>query len=58
MNNAIESRMLLGTPGAECLLGNGDLLFRGIGQPTRLQSAHLPADQRREAFSHEFLHSR
>ena len=32
MQKAIESRMLLETTGADKLLGNGDLLFRGIGR--------------------------
>jgi DNA segregation ATPase FtsK/SpoIIIE, S-DNA-T family len=33
-----ESRMLLGQPGAENLLGKGDLLFRDVGDPVRLQA--------------------
>jgi S-DNA-T family DNA segregation ATPase FtsK/SpoIIIE len=33
-----ESRMLLGHAGAENLLGKGDLLFRDIGDPVRLQA--------------------
>ena len=37
MERAIESRMLLGIPGAETLLGYGDLLFKDIGDPVRLQ---------------------
>ena len=37
MECAIESRMLLGIPGAETLLGYGDLLFKDIGDPVRLQ---------------------
>jgi len=34
----IESNMLLDTPEAKSLLGNGDLLFKCIGDPVRLQS--------------------
>jgi DNA segregation ATPase FtsK/SpoIIIE-like protein len=33
-----ESKMLLGQAGAENLLGKGDLLFRDIGDPIRLQA--------------------
>ncbi|MBN2032073.1 MAG: DNA translocase FtsK [Deltaproteobacteria bacterium] len=36
-----ESRMLLGYPGAENLLGKGDLLFRDVGDPVRLQAPLL-----------------
>lgn len=35
--NAIEAR-ILETPGAELLLGNGDLFFKSIGEPVRLQA--------------------
>jgi hypothetical protein len=34
--SAIESR-IVEVPGAELLLGNGDLLFKSIGPPIRLQ---------------------
>ncbi|MFN6202524.1 MAG: FtsK/SpoIIIE domain-containing protein, partial [Acidobacteriota bacterium] len=37
MNKAIESKIVLNQPGAETLLGDGDLLFRDIGELTRLQ---------------------
>ncbi|MGH8551887.1 MAG: FtsK/SpoIIIE domain-containing protein [Methylococcales bacterium] len=33
----IESRLILGGPGAETLLGQGDLLYRDIGDRVRLQ---------------------
>ncbi|MBN1105927.1 MAG: hypothetical protein JXL84_21130 [Deltaproteobacteria bacterium] len=33
-----ESKMLLGQTGAENLLGKGDLLFRDVGDPLRLQA--------------------
>jgi DNA segregation ATPase FtsK/SpoIIIE, S-DNA-T family len=36
-----ESKMLLGQTGAENLLGKGDLLFRDIGEPIRLQAPLL-----------------
>lgn len=38
----IEAR-ILEAPGAELLLGNGDLLFKSIGPPARLQGVYLPA---------------
>jgi hypothetical protein len=34
---AIESRIILDETGAETLLGRGDLLFRDVGSPVRLQ---------------------
>lgn len=34
-----ESKMLLGQTGAENLLGKGDLLFKDVGDPVRLQAA-------------------
>jgi len=40
--SAVEAR-ILEAPGAELLLGNGDLLFKSIGPPTRLQGIYLPA---------------
>ena len=43
--------MLLGEPGAENLLGNGDLLFKDIGPPKRLQAAYLPPEERDRIFS-------
>jgi len=36
-----ESRMLLGQAGAENLLGKGDLLYRDVGDPIRLQAPLL-----------------
>jgi hypothetical protein len=62
MEKAIESKMLLGVPGAETLLGYGDLLFKDIGDPVRLQSAHLPPEEREALlFGHRtagHIHSR
>lgn len=49
-SKAIESQMLLGEKGAERLLGAGDLLFRDIGTPRRLQAPFLPADERAAIF--------
>ncbi|MCA1602030.1 MAG: PD-(D/E)XK nuclease family protein [Acidobacteria bacterium] len=51
MQKAIDSRMLLETSGAEKLLGNGDLLFRDIGPPRRLQGLRVPPEVRAELFS-------
>ncbi|MBO0724456.1 MAG: hypothetical protein J2P52_02560 [Blastocatellia bacterium] len=41
----IESQMLLGEAGAEALLGKGDLLYKCIGDPARLQSPYLPEEE-------------
>lgn len=38
MEKAIESKLLLNQPGAETLLGDGDLLFRDGGESIRLQA--------------------
>lgn len=46
MSRSVESRMLLGEGGAETLLGRGDLLFKDIGEPVRLQAALLEEEQR------------
>jgi hypothetical protein len=46
--SATQSRMMLEEAGAEALLGHGDLLFRTIGDPVRLQ-APLLADVERIA---------
>jgi DNA segregation ATPase FtsK/SpoIIIE-like protein len=48
--NAIDSRMVLGTSGAEALTGNGDLLYKDIGDPVRLQAPYLPPEERAQAF--------
>ena len=50
MSKNIESRMILGTAGAENLLGNGDLFFRDIGDPKRLQAPLLEAGERAAIF--------
>jgi len=51
MNKPIESNMLLNQKGAENLLGAGDLLFRNIGDPLRLQAPFLPPEERKILFS-------
>jgi S-DNA-T family DNA segregation ATPase FtsK/SpoIIIE len=50
VNSPIESRMLLDRAGAEELLGDGDLLFKDIGEPVRLQAPFLSAEERRRIF--------
>ncbi|MFN0086243.1 MAG: FtsK/SpoIIIE domain-containing protein [Blastocatellia bacterium] len=50
MQKAMESKMLLNSDGAENLLGRGDLLYKCIGAPIRLQSPYLPADEMAEVF--------
>ena len=50
VNNPIESRMLLDSAGAEELLGDGDLLFKDIGEPIRLQAPLLSPDERHHLF--------
>jgi hypothetical protein len=50
MGKDIESRLLLGRNGAENLMGNGDLLFKDIGEPVRLQAPLLPKEERETLF--------
>jgi len=50
VTSRIESHMLLNRAGAEDLLGNGDLLFKDIGEPIRLQGLYLPPEERRRIF--------
>ena len=50
VTSRIESHMLLNRAGAEDLLGNGDLLFKDIGEPVRLQGLYLPLEERRRIF--------
>jgi DNA segregation ATPase FtsK/SpoIIIE, S-DNA-T family len=50
VTSPIESKMLLDRRGAEDLLGNGDLLFKDIGEPVRLQGLYLAPDERRAIF--------
>jgi S-DNA-T family DNA segregation ATPase FtsK/SpoIIIE len=43
----IDSRTILDTPGAESLLGRGDMLFQGadMSKPERMQAANIPEDE-------------
>ena len=41
----IDSRLVLGEPGAEKLLGKGDLLYKDIGAPVRLQGLLVTRDE-------------
>ncbi|MCI0338099.1 MAG: hypothetical protein L0226_11010 [Acidobacteria bacterium] len=50
MQRAIESKMLLNYSGAETLLGRGDLLFKDVGEPVRLQGAYLSPEEARRVF--------
>jgi len=50
VNSPIESRMLLDRAGAEELLGEGDLLFKDIGEPVRLQAPLLAPEERHRIF--------
>lgn len=47
----IASRILLGDSSAESLLGKGDLLYKCIGDPVRLQSPYLPAEELKRVFA-------
>jgi DNA segregation ATPase FtsK/SpoIIIE-like protein len=44
----LESRVAMDQGGAESLLGNGDLYYKCIGSPTRLQGLWLTADEEHE----------
>ncbi|MCI0349241.1 MAG: hypothetical protein L0Z53_07445, partial [Acidobacteriales bacterium] len=48
--DAINSRIFLGEAGAESLLGKGDLLYKCIGDPVRLQSPYLPPEELEQVF--------
>lgn len=48
--DAINSRIFLGEAGAESLLGKGDLLYKCIGDPVRLQSPYLPEEELKAVF--------
>ncbi len=53
MQKSLESQMLLNEAGAEKLLGHGDLLFKDIGPPRRLQAPLISADERDRIFRKE-----
>jgi|GEM_PF-5167599 len=46
--------MIIGQKGAESLLGNGDMLFKNIGEPERLQSPLLNPEDRLRIFGGGF----
>ena len=46
----IESGMMLSEEGAAALLGRGDLLYKCVGDPVRLQSPFLPEDELKQVF--------
>lgn len=46
MKSAMDSNMLLNQKGAENLSGSGDLLFKDIGEPIRLQAPYIVSEQR------------
>ncbi len=43
----LESRLIVDSGGAAALLGRGDLLFRDLGDPVRLQSPYVKDDELR-----------
>jgi DNA segregation ATPase FtsK/SpoIIIE-like protein len=45
--------MIINQSGAERLLGKGDLFFLSIGDPVRLQSPYLSAEERARFFGQE-----
>jgi len=51
VSKSIDAAVLLNQKGAENLLGNGDLLFKNIGEPLRLQSPLLSIEERRLIFA-------
>jgi FtsK/SpoIIIE family len=51
MQKAVESKMLLNYAGAEALAGRGEMLFKDVGEPVRLQGAYLPEEEAAEIFS-------
>ncbi|PIR45558.1 MAG: cell division protein FtsK [Candidatus Vogelbacteria bacterium CG10_big_fil_rev_8_21_14_0_10_50_13] len=54
VTSQIDSRTILDTPGAEKLLGAGDMLYQGaeMGKPIRLQSAFITEDEVKKVTSH------
>ncbi len=57
VSNQIDSRVILDEGGAEDLLGNGDLLYKPVGQskPTRIQGSFVATDEIKRVV--EFLKS-
>ncbi|MDF1812226.1 MAG: DNA translocase FtsK [Verrucomicrobiales bacterium] len=52
MSESIESNMIINTPDCKNLLGNGDLLFKDIGEPRRYQGLYMTAEDRNRIFTH------
>ncbi len=50
MASAVNSKIVLDQSGAERLLGNGDLLFKDVGPPRRLQAPLLTEENRNAIF--------
>jgi hypothetical protein len=50
MASSIDSKMIIQAPGAERLTGRGDLLYRSIGDPVRLQSPYVSAEERKAIY--------
>jgi S-DNA-T family DNA segregation ATPase FtsK/SpoIIIE len=48
--SSIQSRLMLEQNGAESLLGYGDLFFKVVGEPIRLQAPLLEDSARKELF--------
>lgn len=50
----IESRIILDTPGAEKLIGKGDMLYAplGMGKPTRIQGCFISSEEIERVISH------
>jgi DNA segregation ATPase FtsK/SpoIIIE-like protein len=46
LSSHIESNMILGARGAERLTGSGDLLYKDLGDPIRLQAPYLSPPER------------
>jgi DNA segregation ATPase FtsK/SpoIIIE-like protein len=55
VSNHHQSNMIINQSGAERLLGKGDLFFLSIGDPVRLQSPWLSAEERTRFFSQATL---
>ena len=45
VSQAVDSMTILDQPGAESLLGNGDMLFRAVELPIRIQGAYISDDE-------------
>ncbi len=50
VSSSLESRIILDTPGAEKLIGMGDMLYAplGVGKPMRVQGAFVSDEEREE----------